>query len=277
MRRTVLITIMTALPLIVAAQNPVALCKEMFAAIAAAETITMKMESYERTGSTYETTKFFIKRSRKPLNIYYRQYFPKDGAEILLKKDGMLWVNPGSFPWVTLDMDVNSSLLLKNQHHTIMDAGFDFFAMVLSDLIRSHSDSLPQLIKLQGQEKINETLCYKIGFSNPGYHLYSYTLTKAETPQQLASRLKIPAYKICELNQISSVTQRVSAGTKLTLPSEYAKSMILWLAKDTRIPAKMEIYDEKGLFEKYIFNEVVINPVFKSNEFEKTFHEYNFR
>jgi outer membrane lipoprotein-sorting protein len=269
--------VMYLLPLITAAQNPVALCREMFAAISAAETITMKMESHERTGSTYETTKFFIKRSRKPLNIYYRQYYPKDGAEILLKKDGKLWVNPGSFPWVTMELDVNSSLLLKNQHHTILDAGFDFFALVLSELIKNHSDSLSQLIKLQGQEKINGTQCDKVVFSNPGYHLYTYTLKKDETPQQMASRLKIPGYKICELNKISSVTQVVSAGTKLTLPSEYAKSMVLWLAKDTRLPAKMEIYDEKGLFEKYIFIEVVINPVFKSNEFEKTFHEYNFR
>lgn len=277
MRWSVVAVVLCLLPVISAAQNPVALCKEMFAAIAAAENITMKMESHERIGSKYETTKFFVKRSRKPQNIYYRQYYPKDGAEVLLKKDGKLWVNPGTFPWVTMELDVYSSLLLKNQHHTILEAGFDFFALVLSELVKSHSDSLTQLIKLQGLEKVNDTQCYKIAFSNPGYRHYIYTLNKDETAKQLESRLKIPGYKICELNKISSVTQVIAAGTKLTLPNEYAKGLVLWLDKDSKLPARMEIYDEKGLYERYTFSNVVVNPVFKANEFEKTFQDYNFK
>lgn len=259
------------------AQNAISVSKEMFTAISGMQTVNMKMESYERIGNKYVTTKFMIKRSRVPLNIYYKQFSPTDGSEVMLNKSGKVWVNPGTFPWITLELDINSSLLRKDQHHCILDSGYDYFILLLSDLFKKYSDSLSKYVVISGTEKINNSDCYKISFTNPNYRLYAYKTIKEESPLSLASKFKIPEYKIGELNNIASVTDKIPVGTSLKLPNDYAKSMILWLDKKTKIPLKMEVYDEKGLYEKYLFTEVVINPVFKQDEFEKEYSEYNFK
>lgn len=272
-----ILTIFLFVPFALQSQNPIALCREMFAAISDLQTMHLKMEAYERCQSGMVTTKFMIKRSRKPLNLYYKQSFPTNGAEVLLNKTGKVWVNPGTFPWVTLELDPNSSLLRKDQHHGILDAGYDHFALLLSEMFKKYADSLSHYVKLNAIEIVGTTDCYKITFTHPSYHIYNYKTTKNETLLSLASRFRISEYKIGELNKISSVTQAIPAGTTLKLPCDYAKSMTLWLDTKTKLPMKMEVYDEKGLFEKYIFTGIVINPVFKANEFDKDFPDYNFK
>jgi len=259
------------------AQNPVAICREMFGVIAAMNTVSLKMESYERIGDKYITTKFLVKRSRKPLNVYYKQSFPVDGAEVLLNSNGKVLVNPGTFPWITMEMDINSSLLRKDQHHGIMESGYDYFVLLMSELFRKYADSLSKNVILEKTETINNKSCYKISLNNPAYKIYTYKVTKDETILSIAGRLKISEYKICELNNKNSVSEKIQAGTGLKLPTDYAKSMILWIDTKMKIPLKMEVYDEKGLYEKYVFNEVVINPVFKNLDFEKDNPDYKFK
>jgi outer membrane lipoprotein-sorting protein len=38
----------------------------------------------------------------------------------------------------------------------------------------------------------------------------------------------------------------------------------------------MEVYDDEGLYEKYEFNNLVIDPQFEAEEFSSDFEDYGF-
>jgi hypothetical protein len=43
------------------------------------------------------------------------------------------------------------------------------------------------------------------------------------------------------------------------------------------LPVKSEVYDEKGLFEEYLFEEIKLNPTFTSADFDENNKEYGFK
>ena len=46
--------------------------------------------------------------------------------------------------------------------------------------------------------------------------------------------------------------------------------------KKTYIPISITVYDEEGLYEAYEFTYMRINPIFKSDEFLKSYKGYSF-
>jgi outer membrane lipoprotein-sorting protein len=65
-------------------------------------------------------------------------------------------------------------------------------------------------------------------------------------------------------------------GKTLKVPSSYAKKSVLYIQKDTKIPVYQEMSDDKGLFEKYEYRDVVVNPKFADDEFTTSFSDYRF-
>ncbi|PKP23089.1 MAG: hypothetical protein CVU05_01155 [Bacteroidetes bacterium HGW-Bacteroidetes-21] len=256
------------------------IARDMIKVISEISTLKMNMESVERIDDQYVTVRFKIKRRHNPLEIYYYRTFPDAGVEVLLNRNskGKLWVNPGGFPWTTLELDIHSPLVRDKQHHSIYEAGFEYFTVILSGLLKKYATELNTAISYIAKEKIGNKNCHKIKFDNKNYKLYDYKTIQIETPLTLAAKLKISEYKILELNtSIKSFQTKIPAGTLLKLPNDYAKEMILWIEEKTSLPVKMEISDEKGLYEKYSFADIIINPEFATNEFEKTFKEYHFK
>lgn len=263
-------------------QSPdaVSLTRDMIKTIAEVKTLKINMESVERIGDKYETTRFIVKRRRSPMEIYYYRTFPNAGVEVLLNKNSKskILVNPGGFPWTTLDLDVHSSLVRDKQHHSIYEAGFEYFAVVLSGLFKKYAAQINAATTYVGKEKLFNKDCFKVKFENKSFKIYEYKTLKIETALTLASLFKISEYKILELNKfVKSFQEKIPAGTILQLPNDYAKEMLLWIDAKTSLPARMEVYDEKGLYEKYSFSEIVINPEFAADEFDKSYKDYHFK
>ena len=68
----------------------------------------------------------------------------------------------------------------------------------------------------------------------------------------------------------------VEAGQQIKVPSSYSKRMLMYVDVNELIPLKIEVYDDKGLFEQFLFKNVKLNVSFKENEFSEDFEEYNF-
>jgi outer membrane lipoprotein-sorting protein len=42
---------------------------------------------------------------------------------------------------------------------------------------------------------------------------------------------------------------------------------VLYIDKETNFPIYQEMSDEKGVFEKYEYSNLVVNPIFKADDF----------
>jgi outer membrane lipoprotein-sorting protein len=126
------------------------------------------------------------------------------------------------------------------------------------------------IVKMQGAD------CYYLTFNNPAYHLITYTTQVNETSLSLAKKLHLNFYAILENNPKLSITCTIKTGTTLTIPSDYASKMELYVQKDKFYPVCMRIYDSKGLYEEYTFNDVVINQAFKDIDFSADNPKYGF-
>ena len=56
----------------------------------------------------------------------------------------------------------------------------------------------------------------------------------------------------------------------------YAKKSVVYIDRINYLPLKQEMYDDKGLFEKYEFLNLKINPTIYEEEFTEGFKDYNF-
>ena len=68
----------------------------------------------------------------------------------------------------------------------------------------------------------------------------------------------------------------VKPGQVIHIPNNYAKSLTLYISKNTLLPLVELIYDDKGLYERYEFTELKVNPMFPVEEFTQDNPAYNF-
>lgn len=243
------------------------------------KTLSFTYYGKERYKGEYYVHKAWFKKQVSPLCIYYKQISPDEGVEVLVNADyrKKVLVNPNAFPWSNLTLDPQGSLMRAQQHHSIFESGFEYFSGILGHLLVKYKDSLDKKIAAPAEIILNNKKCYKIELNNPYFKFIKHTLQGYETPLTLARNLRICEYHIIERNTwISDYQTLLKSGKVIVVPNDYAKKMILYISKDDFLPVKMEIYDDKGLFEYYEFSGIVINPVFSTDEFSPANTKYNF-
>jgi hypothetical protein len=222
----------------------------------------------------------YTKLSFNPHKVYMKMITdPNKGTEILYVKgergDKAL-VNPGKF-LPTVKLNPFSSLLTKDQHHTVLSAGFGFTAKVTADGIKKAEakGKFDEVFKYAGDITWNNRSCYKIVIEDPTWTYTTYNAQKGENMYSVAQKLLIPEYSMVELNGVKNFEEDLG-GKTLKVPTSYARKTIMYIDKENNLPIYQEMYDDKGVFERYEFFNVVPNPVFKADEFSQDFSEYNF-
>lgn len=261
-------------------QNAVDITNKMLENAKKVKTLSFTIVSKERFGNDYKIVEAYFKKQVKPTKIYYKQLKPNSGAEVLINDiyTKKALVNPNAFPWVNVQLDPMSKSLRDGQHHSIYDAGFDYFIEILSYLFEKNKDNIKKFITFKGELTYNGVRCYKIELNNPTFKNIPYKVTENCKVFSLANKLNISDYQIIEKNSIfKEYSDNIKVGTIINIPSDYAKRLILLLDKTTYLPIYMEIYDDKGLFEQYQFNDVKINPVFTTIDFSELNNSYGFK
>jgi hypothetical protein len=252
----------------------------MFEKSKTVKTLSLKIISKERFGTEYKIVEAFFKKQVSPVKIYFKQLNPPTNAEVLIneKYSKKALVNPKTFPWVNLELDPMGSTLREAQHHSIYEAGFDYFIQILSNLFDKNKDTIKQLVQYKGEITMDGITCYKIELNNPSFKIISYKVTENCNITSLARKLHISEYHILERNTIfKEYNDQVSMGTIINIPTDYAKKLTILIDKSTSLPIFMEIYDDKGLFEQYKFLEVKINPPFTEADFNENNKNYGFK
>ena len=68
----------------------------------------------------------------------------------------------------------------------------------------------------------------------------------------------------------------IEPGQIIKIPNDYSPRMLIYIDKIQLIPLMMKIYDDHDIYEIYEFYDVIINPVFKPEEFQSDYDNYNF-
>lgn len=252
------------------------------AAMASHKGSTYTMRGSERLvgRSGLRTADIFTKVSVSPQKTYMKMITdPNKGTELLYVKgergDKAL-VNAGKMiPTVTLSPF--NGLVTKDQHHTMLSAGFAIVNKIISEGVRKADaqGKFDSVFRYVGDVTWNNRACYKIIIEDPTYTYTTYKAQKGENMYSVALKFLVPEYSMVELNGVKHFEEDLG-GKMLKLPTSYAKKTVLYIDKQNLFPVFQEMTDDKGIFERYEFYNLVINPTFKSDEFTKDYSEYGF-
>jgi hypothetical protein len=251
------------------------LVSQMIASSDALQTVTFDLKIEEKCNGKMRVSTSHVKLQRHPQRIYMKL----NGPELLFVKgsnDNKVLVNPAGFPYMDINLEVNSSTLHKDQHHTLYEVGFDFMAEIIKDAVTRTGPKFDEYFKYNGEVSWNNIPCYKLTVTDIDYKFLTYVVKKGETPISIARKLKLSEYKIGELNKTTDYDSPLKEGRVLILPSSYARITELLLEQKSFLPVSTKVFDNAGLFEAYEYMNLKINPSFAADEFTKSFKGYGF-
>ncbi|HSZ25569.1 MAG TPA: DUF1571 domain-containing protein [Cytophagaceae bacterium] len=253
--------------------------KGVFGKVSTINTMKYTMKKQERFHGKLLQQETQVKLNRTPLKVYLRQEFPKKGLEVLFVtgvNNNHALVNTNGFPWINLSLDPMGHVMRENQHHTLYDSGYSHLISILEHLMNKYTKDIETMISNGGTVNWNGHSCWIITFTNPNFKYYKYTVNAGENILTISKKYKLSEYMILELNKhIDSYTD-VFPGQVIILPTDYSPKLEIFVDKQQMIPLMTRIYDEKGIYEQYEYYNVILNPTFKSNEFDRSFPEYKF-
>ncbi|KAA9327470.1 DUF1571 domain-containing protein [Hymenobacter busanensis] len=251
------------------------LIARLSSAIDKLQTLRCTVKANERLATnSYQQVRTQMKLTFAPQRVYLRNH---KGIEVLWvqgQNDGDAWVYPNSFPYVTLNLDPNGSVMRKNQHHSILDAGYG----VIADLIRAapqRSDAYRRSFRYAGDTTVQGRPCYLLRSDFPQFKYVSYKPEKPETPAQVADRFGCGEFRVLERNKLS-IGESIPAGRTLQVPNGYGRRTIVCVDQKLMLPLAVSVWDDKGLFESFEFQNVVANQPIPAAEFSKEYKEYKF-
>ena len=242
----------------------------------AIRTMSFRMKKIERIDGEMLKQISFNKMIRKPLTVYLRQEYPVDGQEVLYKEGGKMLINPKGFPWINLRLSPVGNLARSNQHHTILESGYDHVIDILDHLMSKYDHKVGAMVFIEKDSIWEGHAVWKIKLQNAYYQVNDYVMQEDETVMQVARRDMLSEYWLVEQNEILKSCNDESPGATIKRPNDYAPSMELYIDKIRFIPLVIKVYDNIGLYEHYTYSEVTIDPVFRDIEFEKYYPEYGF-
>lgn len=266
--------------LLLSAHNPHFNCREvldkMIKSVAEVKGLRYDLKLVERIEKKYNFFGSSVKLNRKPRKLYLNA----KGIEVLWvegKHGGDALVNPNSFPYINLYLDPTGSLMRQDQHHTINEAGFDYFSAIIEANVKKTGEKFDQFFIPDGEETMNGRMCYKVIINNKDFAAVNYTVLKGENLITIARKLFVGEFAILQLNKPKVDDYKdVKAGQVIKVPNAYAKYVLLYIDKSNYLPIGVRVFDDKGLYEQYDYSNVQINPTFEEAEFTKDYKEYKF-
>lgn len=222
----------------------------------------------------------YTKVNVSPKKIYMKMVTdPNKGTQVLYvegERSNKALVNPAGFV-PAIKLSPFNSLLTKDQHHTLLSSGFSIVGKITGEAVKKADaqQKFDEVFKYVGDVTWNGRNCYKIVIEDPTYKHVTYTAKSGERMYDVALKFLIPEYSLVELNKVKDFEEDLG-GRTLKIPNNYAKKTVMYIDKENLFPVFQEVSDERGVFERYSFFNLVVNPAFKADEFTEDFSEYDF-
>lgn len=259
--------------------QPLALLDSMIERTGRLKTLRYELKKYERIRGKLVLEHMRFKLRRNPFAVYGYQYSPRKGVEVLFpaeKGSPKILAKPNTFPYLPISLDPYSDLVLEDQHQTIYAVGFDMVRALLLAARSKYHDKLPQLVRYEGALTWDGRPAHKLTLQPPAYQITSYTATGKENIFQISEKLRVNWYKILELNGLKSANTTPKAGQVLKVPSDYGKVIRLIIDAERLVPLVVEVEDEVGLYERYEYYKLEVDPPLTEQDFSRANPEYKF-
>jgi hypothetical protein len=262
------------------AQSLRSVLDKMYTAIGTTNLMAYDMTSSERIGAKMVVKNMSFKVQISPRKVYMKD---KDSGVELLYVSGwnnnMPFINPNGFPWVNVSLDLNSSRVRADGHHPVTHAGFNYLLTQMKNtekLIAKEGEKIDNIIKVEGSYTWNGRSCTKIVLTNPDFKFVDYTCTQSETLYNLCERINVSEYMVMEKNNLG-YGAKVYKDKLIKIPNAFAKKVEIFIDKETNLPIYQIVHDDKGVFEKFEFKNLKINPQLSSGEFTTQCASYGFK
>ncbi|SNR57686.1 MULTISPECIES: DUF1571 domain-containing protein [Hymenobacter] len=239
------------------------------------KSLRCNVRAQERIAGSYQQARTTMKMSFKPYKVYLRN---QKGIEVLWvtgQNNGDAWVYPNSFPYVTLSLDPKGSIMRKSQHHSVLDAGYGTIAEMLHGSEQRLDHSFEKNFRYTGDTILAGRAAYVLRTDYPQFRYVTYKTTKAESVTAISDKFGCGEYRILERNDLAAGAI-VPAGRTLQVPNAYGRRVVLCVDQKMFLPLVVQVHDDKGLFEKFEFSDVVPNQPIPAQEFTKDFKGYKF-
>lgn len=258
--------------------DAISILKEMIDSIRKLRTIQFTLIQTERFNGLLKNQSDAIKMQISPLKIYISAASTGKSYEVLWiqgQNEGKALVHPGGFPYVTLNLDPEGNTM-KEGHHSIFATNLNYIADLVYDAMKKNADNLPGIVSYQGLYDVDGRICDKILLDFHTFRLIPYTVKPDEDLVTIAARHNVNEYMIFEKNKTIKSYTDISPGQTIQIPERYAKSMVIYIDKELKLPIIEMMYDDMGLFERYELKKIKVNPSFSSEVFSKRNTEYHF-
>ncbi|MEI6020690.1 MAG: LysM peptidoglycan-binding domain-containing protein [Bacteroidota bacterium] len=255
-------------------------CKEVLLrslkAINEVKGLKYHLKIIERGRKGFNNYESSVKYTRSPKKVYL--YIK--GIEVLYTPglgEKKALVKPNSFPYFNLNLDPMGDLMRSDQHHTINEMGYDYFASVIQHAVDKIGDRFDEVFSLAGEEKINNRICYKVVIDNKDFKYIDYTIQENESITSIARKYFVPEYLIVEKNpKFKDYFDILKKGEVIKIPNWYCQRTVMYIDKFYHLPVSVNVLDDVGLFEEYNYLFIQVNPIFEQGEFTKKFKGYGF-
>lgn len=252
--------------------------KNMMATIDNLKTLTFKLDKSERINGKMVPGSQSVKVNVKPFKTYVLVHVPDKGAEVLYiegENDGNAKVSPNKFPYMTLNLDPEGSILRNNQHHSVRQLGFAYTGKVLKHVYDSYKDKIEDYVTIHGEVTYDGRMCWNVTLTNKQYALNDYTVKAGENVIDIARKTHSNEYELLEINKLNGY-DKVKAGQVIKVPNTYCKRIEMYIDKENFLPIYQKMYDGNGLIAVYEYKGLKVNPTIKPEEFTATYSGYNF-
>ena len=242
------------------------------------KTVSFHLDKTERIKGKMAPGSQDVKLNVSPFKVYLKVQVPNKGAEVLYiagQNDGKAKVNPNAFPYMTLNLDPDGSILRKDQHHSVKELGFGYTGDLLDFVYKKYKDKINDYVKLNGEVTFDGRKCWNITLTNKEYAIESYTVKSGETILSIARKLRLDEYSLLELNNIKNFDD-VKTGQSIKVTNSLCKQIEMYFDKETYLPVYQKLFDHKGLMATYEYTNLKVNPHFHADEFNAEYKEYDF-
>ncbi len=238
------------------------------------KTLRCSVRAQERLASgKYQPARTAMKMTFNPQRVYLKNI---KGLEVLWvsgQNGGDAWVYPNSFPYVTLSLDPNGSIMRKNQHHSALDAGFGTIADLIHGSSQRRDQSFERSFRYSGDSLIAGRACYVLRSDFPQFRYVPYLTVAGDTPARIADKFGCGEYRVMERNGLDP-GEAVAVGKTLQVPNGYGRRTFVCVDQKLMLPLLVQVHDDKGLFERFEFSDIVANQPIPLAEFSKDYPEY---
>ncbi|MDP2385201.1 MAG: DUF1571 domain-containing protein [Bacteroidota bacterium] len=241
-----------------------------------------KIKSYEfnlKALERVEKGEYLSAESYVKLNVYPKAlYFRNEKRKISVMyvagaNENKALVKAKALMNATVSLDPFGNMMRKNQHYTIHELGFEYFAKTMTNALLKDKTHISQNLKLIGKKIIGGKPCVGINFEDPNFSYFEHVTEKSESVNSLATKFNVSEYQIRLKNDLNSFYGTIKPGKKLKIPTNYCKRMVMYLDEHTLLPVTITIFDEVGLYENYEYSNIKINKKFTADDFGKFYKD----